>query len=39
VSRVPGIPSIPGTTIPPRPADVVPAQDGDVSVVYKKRTF
>jgi hypothetical protein len=39
VSRVPGIPPVPGVTIPARPAHVVPAQDGDVSVVYRKRTF
>ena len=39
VSRVPGIPAIPGVALPPRPPYVVPAQDGDVSVVYRKRTF
>jgi hypothetical protein len=39
VSRVPGIPAIPGVTVPPRPPYVVPGQDGDVSVVYRKRTF
>jgi hypothetical protein len=39
VSRVPGIPTIPGVTLPPRPPYVVPIQDGDVSVVYRKRTF
>jgi len=39
VSRVPGIPSIPGVTIPPRPPNVVPIQDGDVSVVYRKVRF
>jgi hypothetical protein len=38
-SRVPGIPAIAGVAIPPRPAHVVPIQDGDVSVVYLKRTF
>jgi hypothetical protein len=39
VSQVPGIPTIPGVTIPPRPAHIVAAQDGDVSVVYRKTTF
>jgi hypothetical protein len=39
VSRVPGIPPIPGVTITPRPPNIVAAQDGDVSVVYRKLTF
>ena len=38
-SRVPGIPAVPGLIIPPRPANVVPVQDGDVSIVYRKLTF
>ncbi len=38
-SRRPGLPTIAGLTIPPRPADVVPAQDGDVSVVYRHSRF
>jgi hypothetical protein len=38
-SQMPGIPSIAGVTIPTRPAHVVPAQDGDVSIVYRKLTF
>ena len=38
-SRVPGLPSIPGVTIPARPPYVVPVQDGDVSVVYRKQRF
>ncbi len=32
----PGLPAIPGVTIPPRPADVVPVQNGDVTVWYRK---
>ncbi len=36
VSQVPGLPAIPGVTIPSRPAHVVPSQMGDVSVVYRK---
>jgi len=38
-SRTPGLPAIPGTTIPPRPAAVVPIQTGDASIVYRRRTF
>jgi len=38
-SRTPGLPAIPGTTIPARPANVVPIQTGDASVVYRRRTF
>jgi hypothetical protein len=38
-ARRPGIPPIPGVTIPPRPAFVVPSQTGDVSVVYRKLMF
>jgi hypothetical protein len=38
-SRRPGIPSIPGVTIAPRPAYVVPSHEGDVSVVYKRAHF
>jgi hypothetical protein len=38
-ARRPGLPSIPGVTIPPRPSYIVPSQLGDVSVVYKKMTF
>lgn len=34
-----GIPAIPGVTIPARPSYVVPAQEGDLSVVYRKYTF
>jgi len=35
----PGLPSISGVTIPARPADVVPSQDGDVSVSYRRARF
>ena len=38
-ARRPGIPPIPGVTIPARPSDVVPSQTGDVSVVYRERRF
>ena len=38
-ARRPGIPAIPGVTIPPRPPDVVPSQTGDVSIVYRERRF
>jgi MFS family permease len=39
VSSKPGLPVIPGTTIPSRPANVVPSQDGDVSVVLRRFIF
>jgi hypothetical protein len=38
-ARRPGIPSVPGVTIPPRPPYVVPSQTGDVSIVYAERHF
>ena len=38
-ARRPGIPPIPGITIPPRPPYVVPSQTGDVSIVYAQRRF
>jgi len=38
-SRRPGLPAIPGVTVPPRPPFVVPSQEGDLSVVYRKYTF
>jgi hypothetical protein len=38
-ARRDNVPPIPGVTIPPRPADVVPSQTGDVSVVYRVRRF
>ena len=38
-ARRPGIPSVPGFTIPPRPPYVVPSQTGDVSIVYSQRRF
>jgi hypothetical protein len=31
-----GIPKLPGVTIPPRPANVVPAQTGDVTIVCRR---
>jgi hypothetical protein len=38
-SRSPGLPAVPGVSIPPRPNDIVPAQVGDVKVAYAKVTF
>jgi hypothetical protein len=38
-ARRPGIPSVPGVTIPPRPPYVVPSQTGDVSIVYGQWRF
>jgi hypothetical protein len=38
-ARRPGIPPVPGITIPPRPPYVVPNQTGDVSIVYGQRRF
>ena len=38
-ARRPGIPSIVGVTIPPRPAHVVPSQTGDVSIAYRQWRF
>jgi hypothetical protein len=39
VSLRPGIPAIPGVTIPARPSSVVPSGEGDLSVVYRKYSF
>jgi hypothetical protein len=38
-ARLPGIPAVPGVTIPPRPTYVVPSQTGDVSIVYRQWRF
>jgi hypothetical protein len=38
-ARQPGIPPIPGVTIPPRPPYVVPSQSGDVNIVYREWRF
>jgi len=38
-SRRPGLPTVPGVTIPPRPPFVVPVGEGDLSVVYRKYRF
>jgi hypothetical protein len=38
-SRTPGLPAVPGLTIPPRPTSLVPSQDGDISVVYRRLRF
>jgi hypothetical protein len=38
-ARRPGIPPIPGVTIPPRPPYVVPSQAGDANIVYRQWRF
>jgi hypothetical protein len=38
-SRVPGLPPVPGVTIPARPPNVVPSQGGDMSLVYRRWRF
>ena len=38
-ARRPGIPPVPGLTIPPRPPYVVPSQTGDVNIVYRQWRF
>jgi RNase P/RNase MRP subunit p29 len=38
-ARQPGIPPIPGVSIPARPPYVVPSQTGDVSIVYRQWRF
>ncbi|MDQ3674101.1 MAG: hypothetical protein M3365_06985, partial [Gemmatimonadota bacterium] len=38
-ARRPGIPPVPGVTIPPRPPYVVPSGRGDVSIVYRQLRF
>jgi hypothetical protein len=35
----PGLPSIPGLAIAPRPPDVVPSQAGDVNISYRRSRF
>jgi len=35
----PGLPALPGMTIPSRPPEVVPSQDGDVSITYRRMRF
>jgi hypothetical protein len=38
-ARRPGIPLVPGVTIPARPPYVVPSQTGDVNIVYRQWRF
>jgi hypothetical protein len=38
-SSSPGLPPVPGLVIPVRPSNVVPSQDGDVTVVYRHLIF
>jgi hypothetical protein len=39
IARRPGIPTVAGLTVPPRPSDVVPFQTGDATYVYRRLTF
>ncbi|MGH7618480.1 MAG: M28 family peptidase [Gemmatimonadaceae bacterium] len=39
VSRRPGLPTVPGLSVPARPADVVPIQVGDATYVYRRLAF
>jgi hypothetical protein len=38
-ARRPGIPPVPGLTIPPRPPYIVPSQTGDATIVYRQWRF
>ena len=38
-ARRPGIPTVPGVTIPARPPNVVQSQTGDVSIIYRRERF
>ncbi len=38
-ARMPGLPAIPGLSIPPRPPNVVSVQDGDATIVYRRFRF
>ena len=35
-AQSPGLPALPGVAIPPRPADVLPSQSGDVTIVHRR---
>lgn len=39
VSRVSGLPAIPGVNIPPRPSNIVPVQYGDATYGYRRLRF
>lgn len=39
VSRQPGLPKVPGLTIPPRPPEVVQSQFGDGTYIYRRLAF
>lgn len=39
IARRPGLPAVPGLTIPVRPVAVTPAQIGDATYVYRRLTF
>jgi Peptidase family M28 len=39
IARRPGIPSVPGLVVPPRPNSVVQSQTGDAAYVYRRLTF
>jgi hypothetical protein len=36
IARSPGVPTLPGVTISPRPANVVPVQSGDVTILCRR---
>lgn len=38
-ARLPGLPPIPGVSIPKRPSDVVPIQSGDATIIYRQFHF
>ena len=39
VARQPGLPKVPGLTVPPRPPDVVQTQFGDATYIYRRLAF
>jgi hypothetical protein len=39
IGRSPGLPAVPGMTIPPRPDGVVPISTGDLTVVHQRVRF
>jgi len=39
VARQPGLPKVPGLTVPPRPPEVVQSQFGDATYIYRRLAF
>ncbi len=39
VARRPGLPTVPGLSVPPRPPDVAPVQFGDATYIYRRLAF